>query len=698
MKEFDLSADATIIVGVNGSGKTSLLDAILWSLSGKLIRIGSDEKIVSKYSESGEARVSLQLANGIDEEMKVIRVSDGKSQSLLLSIGGEEYKGTSAEARLVEKLWPEASSASDGQSVLNSAIERSVYLQQDCVRDFLEATNNDERFSIISELVGTGRLTELQMQLDRERTSWTRATNQKTQDTESLAKRVEELEVQYERLKHSSTIEVDDSSSWSEWWSVASSLGLIFSSVPSADSVEASNRINEAIQQLQNIRGQTERRNVAALAIKEILGKEPPQSKVSVENLRRSTEEAERIAAEATSRLDTARKQAAEKRKQQIEAEELKEQKRALAHIALKLLTVVCPVCQQTYDVEQTKKRLGELVAEEGKAEITNIETEESIATLAHAEKKAYAAVMENRKLLAEAEAKEAQYQQWLTQRDRGLSELGIEFEDLRSVPQQLDRIILECEDRIKSLVNHRRAGEQLALNLVRESARARISKVQSDLEAARKELQVQSFSVEYRKQTGIFVNLILDKLREAATQVVIDRLHQIEPLLQRIYSRIDPHPAFRVVKLATSFSYGKGRLNTEVHDRAAGLSSDNPNAVLSSSQLNALAVSIFLALNLGLPRLPIEAALLDDPIQSLDDINLLGLVDLLRRTKDRRQLIVSTHDERFGSLIARKLRPGESSKRTSVIKLHGWTRSGPEINQYDIKPESIPLRLVHTA
>lgn len=429
-----------------------------------------------------------------------------------------------------------------------------------------------------------------------------------------------------------------------------------------------------------------------------MLEKEPSLPDVPVESLRSRTKETERIASEAACKLESARKQAAEIRKLQVEALELKEQRCALAHIALKLLTDVCPVCLQTYNIEQTKKRLEELVAEEKTAEITNVETVESIAALALAEKEALASTLVSRRLLAEAEEKQAQHQGWATLRDRELSELGIEHRDLQTIQDRVDRIIAECADRVKSLVNHRKSGEQLALNLAHESARARTSTVQSDLETAKKELLSQRFNIEYRNQTGVIANLLLDKLREAATKVAIDRLQQIEPLLQRVYSRIDPHPAFRVVKLATSFSRGRGRLDAEVHDSAEGLSSVDPNAVLSSSQLNALAVSIFLSLNLALPRLPIDAALLDDPFQSLDDINILGLVDLLRRTKDRRQLLISTHDERLGKLLARKLRPGDRTKRTSVIELHGWTRSGPEIKQYDITPESVPLRLIHTA
>ena len=196
------------------------------------------------------------------------------------------------------------------------------------------------------------------------------------------------------------------------------------------------------------------------------------------------------------------------------------------------------------------------------------------------------------------------------------------------------------------------------------------------------------------RQLTSHRVKILLEQLREARSTVAVDKLREIEPLLQRIFARINPHPSFRVVRFATDVVRGKGRLNTKILDQSEDISSESPEAVLSSSQLNALAVSIFLSFNLSLPNLPLDAALLDDPIQSLDDINLLGLVDLLRRTKDRRQVIVSTHDARFGRLLSRKLRPANSSQKTNVIELRGWNRTGPEVEQYSIQPDEIPLRL----
>jgi len=124
-------------------------------------------------------------------------------------------------------------------------------------------------------------------------------------------------------------------------------------------------------------------------------------------------------------------------------------------------------------------------------------------------------------------------------------------------------------------------------------------------------------------------------------------------------------------------------------------VSSDSPSMIFSSSQMNALAVSVFLAFNLGIGRLPLDVVILDDPLQSLDDVNLLGLIDLLRRTKDRRQLFVSTHDVRFARLLERKLRPVGPDQHSLVIELGGWDRQGPSVSQRSLQTDIAPFRIV---
>jgi predicted ATPase len=119
---------------------------------------------------------------------------------------------------------------------------------------------------------------------------------------------------------------------------------------------------------------------------------------------------------------------------------------------------------------------------------------------------------------------------------------------------------------------------------------------------------------------------------------------------------------------------------------------------VLSSSQLNVLAVSVFLALNLAIPTLPLQVVALDDPLQSLDNVNLLGLTDLLRRVKGTRQVLVSTHDNRLAGLLERKLRPVGDGTRTVRIDLRGWSSFGPTVQQSVVEQDSGALKLVASA
>ena len=110
-----------------------------------------------------------------------------------------------------------------------------------------------------------------------------------------------------------------------------------------------------------------------------------------------------------------------------------------------------------------------------------------------------------------------------------------------------------------------------------------------------------------------------------------------------------------------------------------------NPALVFSSSQANIAALSIFLALSLGAGDAALPFVRLDDPRQSLDDVNVLGFADLCRMLRDERQLILSTHDRRFASVLERKLAPREPGQRTKAIQFAGWDHRGPRISQADV-------------
>ncbi|WP_292954583.1 MULTISPECIES: AAA family ATPase [unclassified Neptuniibacter] len=70
----------------------------------------------------------------------------------------------------------------------------------------------------------------------------------------------------------------------------------------------------------------------------------------------------------------------------------------------------------------------------------------------------------------------------------------------------------------------------------------------------------------------------------------------------------------------------------------------------MSSGQISALSLAFFFSLNRVYSRVPI--VLIDDPSQSLDEVNIASLTDLLRCELNDRQLIVSSHEEDISSYM----------------------------------------------
>ncbi|NFR45175.1 recombination protein RecF [Clostridium botulinum] len=74
-----------------------------------------------------------------------------------------------------------------------------------------------------------------------------------------------------------------------------------------------------------------------------------------------------------------------------------------------------------------------------------------------------------------------------------------------------------------------------------------------------------------------------------------------------------------------------------------------------SSGQLSGLILSIMMSLNKVFSNNKFNALLIDDPLQSMDDINMTSFVELLRNEFEKSQVILSTHDERISRYIRYK-------------------------------------------
>jgi DNA repair protein SbcC/Rad50 len=95
-----------------------------------------------------------------------------------------------------------------------------------------------------------------------------------------------------------------------------------------------------------------------------------------------------------------------------------------------------------------------------------------------------------------------------------------------------------------------------------------------------------------------------------------------------------------------------------------------NPRAMLSAGNLNTAALTLFLALNLSVrPALP--WLIIDDPVQSMDDVHIAQFAALLRTLKQEdRQLILAVHDRQLFDYLALELSPTFNGDRLITIEL----------------------------
>jgi exonuclease SbcC len=133
------------------------------------------------------------------------------------------------------------------------------------------------------------------------------------------------------------------------------------------------------------------------------------------------------------------------------------------------------------------------------------------------------------------------------------------------------------------------------------------------------------------------------------------------EDLINDLYRRIDPHPEYNKVKFIPDFKDNKPKLNVCVYKEDENDKFIIPNLYFSQAQLNILSLCIFLAKALNAvdgQDNSIDCIFIDDPIQSMDSINILSTIDLLRSivVNQEKQIILSTHDENFHNLLKKKI------------------------------------------
>jgi DNA repair protein SbcC/Rad50 len=164
--EIDLSTDLVLIHGRNGTGKTSVFDALEWALLGEVEHIdditdegGDRPPFVNLFSEDGVAAVSLQLeSDGVIADLARSIDLNGKKS---LRFDGKTYNDD--RSALIDMLGEQARNLNVGN--LRDLTRSSNFLAQATLRRFF-SKRPEERYKAVSYLLGTHDYVKFLKKLD----------------------------------------------------------------------------------------------------------------------------------------------------------------------------------------------------------------------------------------------------------------------------------------------------------------------------------------------------------------------------------------------------------------------------------------------------------------------------------------------------------------------------------------------------
>lgn len=700
----DLDADVVVLYGRNGAGKSTVFDAITWCMFGSSKRLGGTRDysraearfITNAFRDRGEERVKLTLR---DEQGDI--TAERRGNEFYLNLRGDILDGTEAEVELLRQLGFQETS--DGpvhvlQRRARDSFSRSFLLHQDRLSEFLTSDSPRDRFDAFAELFSLTPIKDFYVHLSTERSrAADQADNlQQRYDVESAQLRQAERQLASENERLASVLHETGKGLSARRAATGRLRQLVQKASDFIGSVawnetDLVNTIDDALLRLPGKIGEyTEKLSVLRI----LRDRAPLMSSWVVElgDITSATSDAESKVIESKfgierfdARIRKLRASVQETERELGGAEAEAQRLQALLSDAIDAVSAdECPICQRPIErptlLAQLRRRrdnadprVGAVTARRkalnDELRETQLERETQASTL-HA--------MEN-----ELQTMRAQVANLRRQIDDVKSGLETELATLDPLDSQIessiDERILLTDSTLHdvTLVTDDLRSIRPVFELLR--TRKQVKTLEDDV--IRQHGKVDALA--RRRQTYSKARDILESLavasRRAERTVVKDFIRRFRDPIQDAYRWLAPHPLFDELDFEFDEYNEFGELYFTVSDGAAQL---NPSTTFSTAQANAVALAVFLSLNVAQRWSPLALTLIDDPIQNQDDINVLSLIDFLRSVSTERQLIVSTSVSHLYRLLMDKLRPMAPNRRLVAHTFSNLLAEGPTIRQ----------------
>jgi exonuclease SbcC len=222
----------------------------------------------------------------------------------------------------------------------------------------------------------------------------------------------------------------------------------------------------------------------------------------------------------------------------------------------------------------------------------------------------------------------------------------------------RLELVLRQQAERLSNRLTLRRKGLQLVESI--RSDIKRKSEAELMLETDTKELKRATKALQNAhalRNQGQAVRDTVDGVRSSIIRRIFN--DQLNRVWRDLFVRLAPSepfvPAFRIPEAETRQLQPK--LIT-VH-RDTGEQGGTPGAMLSAGNLNTAALTLFIALHLSVSKV-LPWLILDDPVQSMDDVHIAHFAALLRTLSKEhgRQVIIAVHDRQLFEYLRLELSP----------------------------------------